>query len=398
MNFLDYLRWIFRALWMQRLRSVLTIVGFAIGFAAMVVLSSLGEGLREFVIQEFTQFGSHIVAITPGKTETFGMGGILNTTRPLSLEDSEALKRIPGVEQVVPVVFGTAQIKAVGRSRYTDVAGVGALADKAWKLEVSQGSFLPEEDIQRARAFAVLGSKLKGELFGGDNPLGEFVHIGGNRFRVIGVMAPKGQFLGTDLDDMIYIPANKGLQIFNRESLMEVDVFYSPAVPTDRLTENIKRLLIERHGFEDFTIVTQDQMMATMDNILRILKYAGGGLGAISLLVGAVGITTILMITVTERTSEVGLLRALGSTRSQVRNLFLGEAVMLGLVGGLAGVLVIALLVVAVRLFVPGLPVALKGDIVLVALLVSMLIGLMAGVRPALNATRLSPIDALRAE
>jgi len=397
-NFLDYLRWIFRALWMQRLRSVLTIVGFAVGIAAMVLLSSLGEGLRQFVIQEFTQFGSHIVAITPGKTETFGMGGILNTTRPLSLEDSEALKRIPGVEQVVPVVFGTAQIKAVGRSRYTDVAGVGALADKAWKLEVSQGSFLPEEDIQRARAFAVLGSKLKGELFGGDNPLGEFVHIGGNRFRVIGVMAPKGQFLGTDLDDMIYIPANKGLQIFNRESLMEVDVFYSPAVPTDRLTENIKRLLIERHGFEDFTIVTQDQMMATMDNILRILKYAGGGLGAISLLVGAVGITTILMITVTERTSEVGLLRALGSTRSQVRNLFLGEAVMLGLVGGLAGVLVIALLVVAVRLFVPGLPVALKGDIVLVALLVSMLIGLMAGVRPALNATRLSPIDALRAE
>lgn len=398
MNFLDYLRWIFRALWMQRLRSVLTIVGFAIGIAAMVLLSSLGEGLRQFVIQEFTQFGSHIVAITPGKTETFGMGGILNTTRPLSLEDSEALKRILGVEQVVPVVFGTAQIKAVGRSRYTDVAGVGALADKAWKLEVSQGSFLPEEDIQRARAFAVLGSKLKRELFGGDNPLGEFVHIGGNRFRVIGVMAPKGQFLGTDLDDMIYIPANKGLQIFNRESLMEVDVFYSPAVPTDRLTENIRRLLIERHGFEDFTIVTQDQMMATMDNILRILKYAGGGLGAISLLVGAVGITTILMITVTERTSEVGLLRALGSTRSQVRNLFLGEAVMLGFVGGLAGVLVIALLVVAVRLFVPGLPVALKGEIVLVALLVSMLIGLMAGVRPALNATRLSPIDALRAE
>ena len=398
MNFLDYLRWIFRALWMQRLRSVLTIVGFAIGIAAMVLLSSLGEGLRQFVIQEFTQFGSHIVAITPGKTETFGMGGILNTTRPLSLEDSEALKRIPGGEQVVPVVFGTAQIKAVGRSRYTDVAGVGALADKAWKLEVSQGSFLPQEDIQRARAFAVLGSKLKRELFGGDNPLGEFVHIGGNRFRVIGVMAPKGQFLGTDLDDMIYIPANKGLQIFNRESLMEVDVFYSPAVPTERLTENIRRLLIERHGFEDFTIVTQDQMMATMDNILRILKYAGGGLGAISLLVGAVGITTILMITVTERTSEVGLLRALGSTRSQVRNLFLGEAVMLGLVGGLAGVLVIALLVVGVRLFVPGLPVALKGEIVLVALLVSMLIGLMAGVRPALNATRLSPIDALRAE
>ncbi len=398
MKFLDYLRWIFRALWMQRMRSALTIVGFAIGIAAMVLLSSLGEGLRLFVIQEFTQFGSHIVAVTPGKTETFGLGGILNTTRPLSLEDAEALERIPGVEQVVPVVFGTAQIKALGRSRYTEVAGVGALADKAWKLEVSQGSFLPVEDVHRARAFAVLGSKLKQELFGNTNPLGEFVHIGGNRFRIVGVMAPKGQFLGTDLDDMIYIPANKGLQIFNRESLMEVDIFYSPAVATEVLTDSVKRLLVERHGFEDFTIVTQDQMMATMDNILRILKYAGGGLGAISLLVGAVGITTILMITVTERTSEVGLLRALGSTRGQVRNLFLGEAVMLGLIGGLAGVLAIALLIVAVQLFVPALPVALKGEIVTVALLASMLIGLIAGVRPALNATRLSPIDALRAE
>jgi len=383
---------------MQRIRSLLTITGFAIGIAAMVLLSALGEGLRQFVIQEFTQFGSHIVAITPGKTETFGLSGILNTTRPLSLADAEALTRLPGVKEVVPVVMGTAQIKALGRSRYTDVAGVGALADKAWKLDIAQGTFLPVEDMSRARAFAVLGSKLKQELFGNSNPLGEFVHVGGNRFRVVGVTAPKGQFLGTDLDDMIYIPANKGLQLFNRESLMEVDIFYSPSVTTTTLTKNIKKLLIDRHGFEDFTLITQDQMMETMDNILQILKYAGGGLGAISLLVGAVGIATILMITVTERTSEVGLLRAMGCTRALVRNLFLGEAVMLGLIGGLAGVMTVALVAVLLQLFLPGLPIALKPEIVTVALIVSMVVGLMAGVRPALNATRLSPIDALRGE
>lgn len=398
MRFLDYIRWVIWALWMQRIRSLLTITGFAIGIAAMVLLSALGEGLRQFVIQEFTQFGSHIVAITPGKTETFGLSGILNTTRPLSLADAEALTRIPGVKEVVPVVMGTAQIKALGRSRYTDVAGVGALADKAWKLDIAQGTFLPVEDMSRARAFAVLGSKLKQELFGNSNPLGEFVHVGGNRFRVVGVTAPKGQFLGTDLDDMIYIPANKGLQLFNRESLMEVDIFYSPSVTTATLTKNIKKLLIDRHGFEDFTLITQDQMMETMDNILQILKYAGGGLGAISLLVGAVGIATILMITVTERTSEVGLLRAMGCTRALVRNLFLGEAVMLGMIGGLAGVMIVALVAVLLQLFLPGLPIALKPEIVTVALIVSMAVGLMAGVRPALNATRLSPIDALRGE
>lgn len=398
MRFLDYIRWVIWALWMQRIRSLLTITGFAIGIAAMVLLSALGEGLRQFVIQEFTQFGSHIVAITPGKTETFGLSGILNTTRPLSLADAEALTRLPGVKEVVPVVMGTAQIKALGRSRYTDVAGVGALADKAWKLDIAQGTFLPVEDMSRARAFAVLGSKLKQELFGNSNPLGEFVHVGGNRFRVVGVTAPKGQFLGTDLDDMIYIPANKGLQLFNRESLMEVDIFYSPSVTTATLTKNIKKLLIDRHGFEDFTLITQDQMMETMDNILQILKYAGGGLGAISLLVGAVGIATILMITVTERTSEVGLLRAMGCTRALVRNLFLGEAVMLGLIGGLAGVMTVALVAVLLQLFLPGLPIALNPEIVTVALIVSMAVGLMAGVRPALNATRLSPIDALRGE
>lgn len=398
MRLADYIRWIKQALWIQRMRSVLTIVGFAIGIAAMVLLSSLGEGLRQFVIHEFTQFGSHIIAVTPGKTETFGLGGILNTTRPLSLADVEAISRLPGVEEVVPVVMGTSQIKAAGLSRYTDVAGVGALADKAWKLDIAQGAFLPNENINRPRAFAVLGSKLKQELFGNSNPLGEFVHVGGYRFRVIGVTVSKGQHVGMDMDDMIYIPVQKGLQLFNRESLMEVDIWYSTTVSTDALVSGIKKLLIDRHGFEDFTIITQDQMIETMDNILRILQYAGAGLGAISLLVGAVGIMTILMVTVTERTSEVGLLRALGCTRGQVRNLFLGEAALLGLIGGVAGLLTVFVVLLLTNLFVPGLPIVLKPEIIIVALVVSLGIGLIAGVRPALSTSKLSPIDALRAE
>lgn len=394
----DGLRWIWRALLMQKGRSLLTILGFAIGIAAMVLLSSLGEGLRLYVLKEFTQFGTHIIAVTPGKTETFGVGGILNTTRPLTLEDVGALGRLPGVEEVVPVVMGTSQVKAVGRSRYTSVAGVGPRANKAWRLQVAQGAFLPEEDLSQARAFAVLGAELKEELFGGASALGQYVHIGGNRFRIVGVMAPKGDFLGTDLDDMIYIPAAKALQMFNRESLMEVDIFYSPGVATADISKRVRQLLVRRHGLEDFTLITQDQMLETMDNILRILKYAGGGLGAISLLVGGVGITTILMITVGERVSEVGLIRALGGTRSQVRNLFLGEAICLGFVGGLCGVLTIGLFLVVAKLFVPGLPIEMAPSIVLVALLLSLAIGLAAGIKPALNATKLSPIDALRAE
>ena len=394
----DGVHWVVRALWEQRVRSLLTIVGFAIGIAAMVLLSSLGEGLRLFVLKEFTQFGSHIVAVTPGKTETFGMGGILNTTRPLTLADAQSLVQVPGVEEVVPMVMGNSQVKGGGRSRYTNIAGVGPRADKAWGIQVASGVFLPVEDFSRARAFAVLGSELKRELFGDANPLGEFVHIGGMRFRVVGVMEPKGDFLGTDLDDIIYIPAVKALQMFNRESLMEIDLFYSPSVTSEAIAAQVKDLLIRRHGFEDFTIVTQDQMLETMDNILRILKFAGAGLGAISLLVGAVGITTILMSTVTERVSEVGLLRALGGTRNQVRNLFLGEAIFLGLAGGLAGIAAILVFLAIVFLLAPALPITIEPGIVAGSLILAMLIGLAAGLRPAMNATRMSPIDALRAE
>lgn len=394
----DFIRWVLKALWMQKVRTSLTILGFAIGITAMVTLSSLGEGLRQFVLEEFTQFGSHIVAINPGKTETFGMAGILNTTRPLSLQDAIALERVAGVEKMVPLVSGTAQSKVLGRSRYTNVYGVGHDASEAWRMPVAQGNFLPNESLETPRAFAVLGHDLKQELFGNEPALGRYVHVGGARFRVIGVILPKGDFMGADLDDAIYIPANRALQMFNRESLMEVDIFYSPAVATEVIVERIKKMLISRHGFEDFTITTQDEMLKTMDNILRILKYAGAGLGAISLLVGGVGIATILMITVTERTAEVGLLRALGCTRAQVRNMFLGEAITLGLLGGIAGVFVVVLLVITVAHLIPKLPIALSMDIVIAALLVSMLIGLVAGVNPALRATRLSPIDALRAE
>ena len=398
MNFRDSSSWIFRALWIQRTRTFLTIVGFSIGIAAMVILSALGEGLRVFVLNEFTQFGSHIIAVNPGKTETFGISGLLNTTRPLSLSDATAISQMSNVEEVVPLVMGNAKVKFHQRARYTDVAGVGGAADKAWKLEIAQGKFLPKDDLQRARALVVLGSKVKDELFAGVNPVGSFVRIGSERFRVVGVVAPKGEFLGTDLDDMVFIPAGKGMQLFNRQSLMEIDIFFNPRSTSEAMADRISQLLIERHGFEDFTLTTQDQVLVTMDNILSILTFAGAGLGAISLLVGAVGITTILMITVTERTAEVGLLRALGGTTQTVRMLFLGEALVLGLIGGICGVLLVAFLLLLIYLFVPALPVALSPTIVLGALGISMLIGLLAGSQPAASAAKMTPIDALRAE
>ncbi len=398
MTWQDSCNWIIKALLSHRLRSFLTIIGFAVGIAAVTLLSALGEGMRQFIMTEFTQFGSRIIAVTPGKTETFGFGGLLNTTRPLTLDDAIRLQSLPEVEHVVPVVFGTGQIESADRSRYTDIAAVGARAAEAWQISVAQGRFLPDDNMQQPRSFAVLGSQLKRELFGNKNALGELVKIADHRFRVIGVMQSKGDFLGTNLDDLIYIPAQKGLQLFNRNSLMEIDIFYYDNATTASVAESVKRKLIEYHGREDFTLITQDAMLDSMDNILRILKIAAAGLGSIALLVGGVGVLTIFSISIAERKQEIGLLRALGFTSNQVRNLFLLEAMALSVAGGMIGYAIILIPTMLARWMLPQFPIELEFSVLIFSLFISALIGVLAGLKPAFDASRLPPIVALRDE
>ena len=396
MDMVDSLHWIWKALLAQRIRSLLTLLGMAIGITAVSLMSALGEGLRNYTLQEFTQFGSHLLAISPGKTETFGIGGILNTVRPLSLQDAQTLSSLNGVRQVVPVVFGTARLQAGQRARHANVAGVGHLANKVWQLPIAQGRFLPDDDLETPRSFVVLGSTVKRELFADRPALGAYLSIGGSRFVVVGILASKGQFLGTDLDDTVYIPVARGLQLFNRESLMEIDIVYAANLQADEIAGRVRQHLIRRHGLEDFTLITQDEVLSSLDNILSMLKFAGAGLGAISLLVGGVGILTIMLITTAERTQEIGLLQALGFTSRQIRNLFLGEALILALTGATIGLLATALLLFTIDLFIPDLPLSLPPEAVLIALSISAVIGVSAGIKPAIDAAGLNPIEALR--
>jgi putative ABC transport system permease protein len=395
----DLLRYAAGGVRAQRLRSGLTALGIAVGIAAVVILTSIGEGVHRFVLAEFTQFGTNLIAVTPGKTETFGVSGaIVSNVRPLSLEDAAALARVEDVVAVVPQVQGNAAVEGGGRSRRTAVLGVGPQVPEVWRMAVRAGRFLPADDYGSARALAVLGSTLAREIFGTASPLGERIRVGGVPYRVVGVMAPKGQFLGFDLDDAVYVPAARALELFNREGLMEVDVLYRAGASARAVADGLRRVLIARHGAEDFTVTTQQQMLEVLGSVLDVLTLAVGALGGISLLVGGVGILTVMVIAVNERVAEVGLLRALGAERADVMLLFLGEAVLLASLGGLAGLVLGLGLVQLLGLALPALPVSISWRYALLAEGLAVAIGVAAGVLPARRAARLEPVEALRAE
>jgi putative ABC transport system permease protein len=396
---LDLLRYATGGIRAQRLRSSLTALGIAVGIAAVVILTSIGEGIHRFVLAEFTQFGTNLVAVTPGKTETFGISGaVVSNVRPLSLEDAEALEALDDVVAVVPQLQGNAAVEGGGRSRRTAVLGVGPRVPEVWRMTVRVGRFLPEDEYRSARAYAVLGATLARELFGSASPLGERIRVGGVPYRVVGVMAPKGQFLGFDLDDSVFVPAARALELFNRDGVMEIDVLYRAGGRPEAVADGIRRVLLARHGAEDFTVTTQQQMLEVLGSVLDVLTLAIGALGAISLLVGGVGILTVMVIAVNERVSEVGLLRALGAERGQVLRLFLAESVLLAAVGGLVGLGFGVGSMQTVAVLAPGLPVELSWRYALLAEALAAAVGLAAGVLPARRAAHLEPVEALRTE
>lgn len=389
-----------RAIVAHRLRSGLSMLGIAIGVASVILLTSIGEGTRLYMVGQFTQFGTNVLAINPGRAETIGVPGALGgTTRKLTIDDSEALTRIPGVERVVPMVFGTGRVEADGRGRSVFIYGVTPDVPEVWQWGVRIGSFWPHGDPRRSVSQAVLGPKLKNELFGSRNALGEFVRIGGTRFRVVGIMEPKGQFLGFDLDDSAYIPIAAAMRIFNMDELTEIDLTFSHARMLEGVEASVRRVLTDRHeGREDFTVTSQAAMLDVFDNIMKIITMAVGAIGGVSLLVGAIGILTMMWIAVSERQNEIGLLRSVGATRQQVQLVFLVEAATLATLGGLIGLALGWGICAVIRLALPGLPVHTPLMFVVLAITVSLVVGLLAGVTPARKAARLDPIEALRAE
>ena len=360
------------------MRSFLTSLGIAVGVVCVIFLTSLGQGLQVFIISQFSQFGSNIISIAPGKTETMGMPlGTFGSTKPLSFEDVAALDKLSTLEAVVPVSGGSAEIESADRMRRSMVIGTGADYDIIVGADNMMGNYLPHDNPKTPRAFAVLGPDMRDELFGSKDPLGMSIRVNSERFRVIGVLPEKGDFLGMNLDDAVYIPIAKFNNMFNRVGFQEIDVIHTDNVTSDEAVASIKRLLISRHGGDDTTIHTQADMLESLGEIMKWLKFTVAAFGGISLLVGGVGIFTIMTVAVNERTSEIGVLRAIGASRRRVRDVFLLESIYLAILGAAMG-LVFGFSAIQLSLVVyPDMPIAIAWEYIAYAIIISLFIVLL---------------------
>ncbi len=398
MKIRDLARFCLRALSGYPLRTGLMLLAMAIGVSSVVVLTALGEGARRYVAGQFTSLGTHLLIVLPGRNETTGgpppMLG--QTPRDLTIADALALKRSSAVYKVAPIMVGSAPVSHKGLEREVTILGSTLEMYEIRDLSMAQGKFLPSGDVSRAEAICVIGYKIKSELFGSDSPLGRFVRIGQRRFRVIGVMAPKGQSLGLDMSDVVVVPVASAAALFDRSSLFRILVQARDRDAITRAKAAVVEIIRDRHdGEDDVTVITQDALLATFDRIFNVLTLAVGGIAAISLVVAGILIMNVMLIAVSQRTAEIGLLKALGAPGRQILRLFLTESALLSLVGAAGGLMLsVAGCLVIGRIF-PDFPVTAPPWAPVAAVGVALASGLIFGVLPARKAARLDPVAAL---
>ncbi|HXV75397.1 MAG TPA: ABC transporter permease [Candidatus Polarisedimenticolaceae bacterium] len=397
MGILELLRFSANALRGHRLRTTLCLLGVAIGVAAVILLTSLGEGARLYVAGEFDRLGTNLLIITPGKTETSGTAPIFGgVPHPLTVADAVAVARhVPSIAGVAPLSLGQASARYRDRTREVNVAGSTADLRGVRRLEIRLGSYLPAGRAHHARRLCVIGAGVQRELFPGVNPLGEYLHIGEKRFQVIGVMAPRGTSLGLDLDEVVHVPVESGLRMFNQSSLFRIFAEVRSHQEIDSAKRQVIELLRERHGVEDVTVVTQDAVLETFGSIMRTLTAALAGIAAISLSVAGIGIMNVMLVSVTERTAEVGLLKALGASRRQIVGCFLVEATLISSAGGAVGLIVSLTINRLLTALYPLFPVGPPDWAAWGAVVVSVLVGVVFGALPARRAAALDPVAAL---
>ena len=381
------------------MRTALSVLAMSIGVAAVVILTALGDGARRYVVGQFSSIGTNLVIVLPGRSGTGGFNpanAITTTPRDLTIDDAAALRRAPAVSRVAPLTVGTSEISFGGRLREIMVAGSTSDFIPIRNFELAKGRGLPEEDWNRGSSVAIIGNKIREEVFGNEPAVGQLIRIGDRRLRVIGVLKPVGQGLGMNTDELVIVPAALAQAMFNTNTLFRilVEARSREAIPEAKV--QVMEILKQRHrGEEDVTVITQDAILATFDKLLGTLTLGVAGIAAISLAVAGILVMNVMLVAVTQRTGEIGLLKALGAPARTIRLAFLTEAAMLSTVGAVVGYLLGQLGAFALRQFFPVFPAYPPDWAVIAGLSTALGTGLLFGVMPARRAAQLDPVQAL---
>jgi putative ABC transport system permease protein len=381
------------------LRTAMMLLATSIGVGSVLILTSMGETAREYITGEFQSLGTRLLIVFPGKTETSGnMPGALtgSVERDLTLDDARALYRSPHVEILAPIVVGSMPVSHGGLERDTTVLGAthDFLEIRNWKMGL--GEFLPDVDFDRTPPVCVIGRKIREEFFGTGAPIGQWLRVADRRCRVIGVLAQEGTSMMIDANEIVLVPVAYAQMLFDVSGLFRIIIQATDRGDMTAAKRDVVEIIKQRHyGVEDVTVITQDAVLATFDGIFDTLTRALAGIASISLIVAGVLIMNVMLVAVSQRTREVGLLKALGATRRQIIALFLTEAIFLALFGGAAGLALGYLVAAGLRLLFPGFAFMPPLWAVIAAFTVAMACGVFFGILPARKAASLDPIAAL---